>query len=108
MDREYPREWFKTSRYSSTPRAKTFTRETERMLFWHDGRKERRETKSGRYSLWHPTREAAEADIASRKNSQQRKADAAEYADLAVKHCLAAGLTLEDLREHEPEQARSS
>jgi len=73
MSREYPREWFKASKWGDEPYAKTFDRETEHRLFWNDGRRQLAQSKATNYYRWYPTREEAQAVIDERKANEAER-----------------------------------
>lgn len=83
---EYPRTWFRVSRYGQRAEAREFVRETEHMLFYVSHRGEHREKKVSQYERWYPTIEEAEAVVTVIKGRE------AERADRALKHAAASEL----------------
>jgi hypothetical protein len=66
--------WYKDTRWGDKPIAKTFIRETDKMLISIDSLgEERREAKVSRYSQWYPTCEEAQARIDERLNLKAKK-----------------------------------
>ena|SRR6185312_7615362 len=81
---EYPREWFRVSNYGGPIEARMFIRETDKMLVFRDLRgREARDAKSTTWSRWFPTREEAEAALASIRAKEDQKAAARRLGDAA-------------------------
>ncbi len=82
--REYPRKWFKLSKWGGHITSREFIKETPKMLFYlNDRGQESRETKSTEYGTWYATMAEAEAALAAVRDRDRRKAEARRVAAAA-------------------------